>query len=121
MVVFHAKSRWKMVVTYILMIMSFFLGSTLDPWSIFLFGVVGSIGHGISMSVIYAYCMVGKIYVLDICLNLVIIKIWDSALAHIYIYDCTWWCFGYGLNDGCVLSIIWNALVSKMYVIYVWY
>ena len=38
------------------------------------------------MSVIYACCMVGKIYVLDICLNLVITKIWDSALAHIYVY-----------------------------------
>lgn len=117
---FHAKSRWTMVVAYILMIMSFFLDSTLDPWSIFLFGVVGSMGHGISISVIYAYCMVGKIYVLDICLNLVIIK-FVIRLLHIYIYmiahdvlvwpiyylkvyTYTWWCFGYGLDDGCVLS-----------------
>ena len=31
MIVFHAKLRLIMVVAYILMIMSFFLGSTLDP------------------------------------------------------------------------------------------
>ena len=42
-------------------------------------------GHGISISLIYAYCMVGKIYVLDICLNLVIIK-FVIRLLHIYIY-----------------------------------
>ena len=46
-------------------------------------------------------------------------QIGDSALAHIYmiahdvlvwpiyylkVYTYTWWCFGYGVNDGCVLS-----------------
>ena len=106
MIVFHAKLRWIMVVAHILISMSSFLGSTLDPWSIFLFGVVGSIGHGISISVIYAYCMVGKIYVLDICLNLVIIK-FVIRLLHIYIYDCTW-CIGmtYILSQGIYLHMM---------------
>ena len=50
-------------------------------------------GHGISISMIYAYCMVGKICVLDLCSCLVIIN-FEIRLLHIYIYIClhmTYW------------------------------
>ena len=43
MIVFHAKLRLIMVVAYILISMSSFLGSTIDPQSICLVGVVGGL------------------------------------------------------------------------------
>ena len=43
MIVFHAKLRLIMLVAYILISMSSFLGSTIDPRSICLFGVVGGL------------------------------------------------------------------------------